>query len=330
MTNQPDTSDRPRPSTVVPGPVRHLLGLEGLDRETIDRYLTMSVRMREVLDRDIKKVPTLRGKSVINAFFENSTRTRMSFEYAGKVLSADVMNFSASSSSLKKGETLLDTARTLQAMRPDIIVVRHGASGAPHMLAKYLDCQVVNAGDGVHEHPTQGLLDLLTVRQHKGAIDGLDVTIVGDIAHSRVARSAIFGFITMGARVRVAGPRTMLPLGIEELGVEAFDRVEPAIEGADVVMMLRIQRERLGSAPLFPSLREYSRVFGLNRERLRLTKESALVMHPGPINRGVEIDPEVADGPWSVILDQVTNGVALRMSVLYLLATGRWEADTDA
>lgn len=309
---------------------RHLLGLEGLDREIIERYLLMSARMKEVLDRDIKKVPTLRGKSIINAFFENSTRTRMSFEYAGKVLSADVMNFSASSSSLKKGETLLDTARTLQAMRPDILVVRHGSSGAPHMLANYLDCQVVNAGDGVHEHPTQGLLDLLTVQQHKGSIDGLDVTIVGDIAHSRVARSAIHGFVTMGANVRVAGPRTMLPLGIDELGVTSFDRLEPAIEGADVVMMLRIQRERLGSAPLFPTLREYSRVFGLNPERLRLAKESALVMHPGPINRGVEITPEVADGPWSVILDQVTNGVALRMAVLYLLATGRWEADTDA
>ena len=306
---------------------RHLLGLEGLDRDTITRYLDMSARMKDVLDRDIKKVPTLRGKSVINAFFENSTRTRMSFEYAGKVLSSDVMNFSASSSSLKKGETLLDTARTLQAMRPDILVVRHGASGAPHMLTRHLDCQVVNAGDGVHEHPTQGLLDLLTVRQHKGDIAGLDVTIVGDIAHSRVARSAIHGFVTMGAQVRVAGPRTMLPLGIEDLGVRSFDRLEPAIEGADVVMMLRIQKERQGATPLFPTLREYSRLFGLNPDRLRLAKESALVMHPGPINRGVEIDPDVADGPWSVILDQVTNGVALRMAVLYLLATGRWDAE---
>jgi len=304
-----------------------LLGLEGVGADTLLTLLDLAESMRDVLTRPIKKVPTLRGKSVINAFFEPSTRTRMSFEYAAKVLSADVMNFSASNSSLTKGETLLDTARTLEALKPDILVVRHGASGAPHFLASRLGCAVVNAGDGIHEHPTQALLDLLTVREHRGDFDGLAVAIIGDIAHSRVARSAIHGFVTLGASVRVAGPRTMLPIGIETLGVEAFDRVEPALEGADVVMMLRIQRERLGAVPLFPTLREYSRVFGLNADRLRLAADDALVMHPGPMNKGVEIAPDVADGPWSVILEQVTNGVAARMAVLYLLAQGRAGAD---
>ncbi len=303
--------------------LRHLLGLDGMDAETIDGILGLARQLREVSRRTIKKVPALRGVTVVNFFAEPSTRTRTSFEVAAKRLSADTLNFSASQSSFVKGETLVDTARNLEAMRPDILVVRHRAAGTPQLLARHLRCAVVNAGDGCREHPTQALLDALTIEDHKGPIAGrstpLRVAILGDIAHSRVARSNIFALTALGADVRVAGPRTMLPQGIETLGVRVFDRVDRALEGADVVMMLRIQKERMG-ADLFPNDREYARRFGLTPERLELAADDAIVMHPGPLNRGVEIAPEVADGPRSVILEQVENGVAVRMAVLYLVA----------
>jgi aspartate carbamoyltransferase catalytic subunit len=275
----------------------------------------------ELANRPIKKVPTLRGKTVINLFLENSTRTRTSFEIAAKRLSADAVNISGSASSTTKGETLLDTARNLDAMSPDVVVIRHAYAGAAAMLAAHLRASVVNAGDGAHEHPTQALLDCSTIRAHKGRIEGLTVTICGDIAHSRVARSNIHALVALGAKVRVVGPRTLLPIGIEALGVEAFDRIEPGLEGADVVMMLRIQKERQQGGR-FPNTREYSRYFGLNQRRLALAHPEAIVMHPGPINRGVELDPLIADGPRSVILDQVARGVAIRMAVLYLLGGG--------
>jgi aspartate carbamoyltransferase catalytic subunit len=272
-------------------------------------------------------VPTLRGKTVINLFLEASTRTRTSFEIAAKRLSADAVNISGSASSTTKGETLLDTARNLDAMSPDVVVVRHALAGAAALLSRHLRASVINAGDGAHEHPTQALLDCSTIRAHKGRIKGLVVTICGDIAHSRVARSNIHALRTLGAaEVRVAGPRTLLPVGIEELGARAFDRLEPALEGADVVMMLRIQKERQQGGR-FPNTREYSRYFGLNERRLALAKPDAIVMHPGPINRGVELDPAVADGPRSVILEQVARGVAIRMAVLYLLGGGADSAD---
>ena len=302
--------------------VEHLLGLDGVSAETIQLILDQAVHMKGVMARPFKKVPALRGTTVVNFFVEASTRTRTSFELAEKHLSADTVNFSPGSSSLSKGETLLDTARNLEAMQPDILVIRHRATGAAHFLARETSCSVVNAGDGIHEHPTQALLDLYTIREHRGTLEGLTVVIAGDIAHSRVARSNIFGMLTCGMKVRVAGPRTMIPLGIESLGVEVFDRLEPAVEGADVVMMLRIQKERLGE-PLFPSSREYFRFFGLTPSVLSRAKEDAIVMHPGPMNRCVEIDPEVADGPRSVILDQVTNGVAVRMAVLHLVNQAR-------
>ena len=305
---------------------RDLLGIEELSAEEINTILETAEYMGEIGKRDIKKVPTLRGRTIVNLFFESSTRTRSSFEIAGKRLSADVVNFSISNSSLSKSESLLDTARTLDAMDPDAVVVRHGVAGVPKRLADALSAPVINAGDGAHEHPTQALLDLLTVKQSKGSIEGLTVTIVGDIAHSRVARSNIYGFLKMGAKVRVAGPPTMLPVGIEALGVKAFSSLHEAIEGADVVMMLRIQLERLEGA-LFPSIREYSETFGLDLEKIRYAKEDAIVMHPGPVNRGVELSHEVADGRPSVILDQVRNGVALRMAVLYLFA-GRHDPQT--
>jgi len=298
---------------------KHLLGLEELGREQIEQILDAAQSFKEVLERSIPKVPTLRGKTVANLFFEPSTRTRISFELAEKRLSADTVNFTASGSSVSKGESLKDTARNIEAMQVDMIVVRHSASGAPHFLARSLDCSVINAGDGTHEHPTQGLLDVFTVREHKGKIEGLKVVIVGDIAHSRVAASNIWGLTKLGARVVVCGPRTLLPIGIERLGVEATSDLDKALEGADVVNVLRIQLERQKSG-LFPSIREYSRCFGLTRERLSAAREDVLVMHPGPINRGVEISQDVADGPFSVILEQVTNGVAVRMAVLYLLS----------
>ena len=298
---------------------RDLLGIEDLDREDIEKILETAVHMGEVGQRDVKKVPTLRGRTVVNLFFESSTRTRASFEIAGKRLSADVVNFSPSGSSLKKSESILDTARTLDAMDPDAVVVRHGVAGVPKRIADVLDAPVINAGDGAHEHPTQALLDLLTVQQEKGHIDGLTVTIVGDVAHSRVARSNIVGFRKMGAEVRVTGPPTMLPLNLETLGVKACSSLREALDGADVVMMLRIQRERL-DGQLFPSIREYSSTFGLDRAKLRYAKDDAIVMHPGPVNRGVELSHDLVDHSPSVILDQVRNGVALRMAVLYLIA----------
>ncbi len=298
---------------------RHnLLGLEGLSPEEISHILDTAESMREINQRPIKKVPTLRGKLVVHFFFEPSTRTRTSFEVAAKRLSADTVSLSASTSSLTKGETLIDTAKNLQAMAPDMIIMRHSMSGAPHLMARHIKASVINAGDGTHEHPTQGLLDLLTIRQHKGRLDGLEVAIIGDIAHSRVARSAIIGLNTMGSRVRVFGPKTLLPPRVETLGVEVADGMEQAVEGADVVMMLRVQKERLGEE-LFPSLREYSQRFGLTARHLRRAKPDVIVMHPGPMNRGVEISPEVADGEFAVILDQVENGVAVRMALLYLL-----------
>jgi aspartate carbamoyltransferase catalytic subunit len=305
---------------------KHLLGIADLSAEDITQILDLAETFVEISERPIKKVPTLRGKTVINLFLEPSTRTRTSFEIAAKRLSADAVNISGSTSSTVKGETLLDTARNLQAMKPDVIVLRHGASGGPHMVAKAVDAAVVNAGDGTHEHPTQALLDCATIRKHKGRANsdfrGLTVAICGDIAHSRVARSDVLALGKLGARVRVAGPRTMLPEGIDGMGAEVFDRVEPAVRDADVVMMLRIQKERLDGAGLFPNTREYSRYFGLGQRMAATLKPDAIIMHPGPINRGVELDPAIADGGRSVILDQVTYGVAVRMAVLYLLGGG--------
>ena len=301
---------------------RDLLGIEDLERADLERILETAERMQEVGLRDVKKVPTLRGRTIVNLFFESSTRTRTSFEIAGKRLSADVVNFSPSSSSLKKEESILDTARVLDAMAPDAVVVRHAVAGVPKRIADVLGAPVINAGDGAHEHPTQALLDLLTVLQEKGRIDGLTVAIVGDILHSRVARSNIYAFTKLGAEVRVAAPPTMIPAAVETLGVKAFASLREALDGADVVMMLRIQRERLAGAYV-PSIREYSATFGLDRTKLRYAKDDAIVMHPGPVNRGVEIAHDLADGRPSVILDQVRNGVALRMAVLYLLAGRR-------
>jgi aspartate carbamoyltransferase catalytic subunit len=308
---------------------RHLLGTETLSAADLTTLLDLGERFLEIAARPIKKVPTLRGKTVINLFLEPSTRTRTSFEIAAKRLSADAINISGAASSTVKGETLLDTARNLDAMSPDVVVIRHAQAGAAAMMADRIAARVVNAGDGAHEHPTQALLDCSTIRAHKGRIAGLDVAICGDIMHSRVARSNTFALAALGARVRLAGPRTLLPPGLLDLvppsggvaAVTVHDRIEPALEGADVVMMLRIQKERMGTG-FFPNTREYSRYFGLNERRLRLAKSDAIVMHPGPINRGVEIEPSVADGPRAVILDQVGRGVAIRMAVLYLLAGG--------
>jgi aspartate carbamoyltransferase catalytic subunit len=300
-------------------PHRHLLGIEDLSAREIVQFLDAAEVFFDVSRRRVRKVPTLRGKTVINLFYEASTRTRTSFEIAGKRLSADVVNISVSTSSVSKGESLLDTVKNLEAMRPDVIVVRHASSGAPHFVARHARAGVVNAGDGLHEHPTQALLDAFTIRRAKGRIGDLVVTIAGDIAHSRVARSNALLLTRLGATVRFCAPRTLLPVGVESFGVEVDDDLGRAVEGADVVMMLRIQRERLTEA-LIPSTREYSRTFGLNARVLDRAKPDAIVMHPGPMNRGVEIDSDVADGPRSVILDQVEAGVAVRMAVLYLLA----------
>lgn len=301
---------------------RGLLGIENLAREDIELILETAEHMKEVGTRDVKKVPTLRGRTLINLFFEPSTRTRTSFEIAGKRLSADVVNFSPASSSLSKAESILDTAKTLDAMDPDAVVIRHKVAGVPKRIADQLGAPVINAGDGAHEHPTQALLDMLTVLEQKEHVDGLTVTIIGDIAHSRVARSNIHGFRKMGAEVRVAGPPTMIPAEVEALGVKAYGSLREALEGADVVMALRIQQERLADAT-FPSVREYAATFGLDRAKLRFAKDDAIVMHPGPVNRGVELAADLADHRPSVILDQVRNGVALRMAVLYLLAGRR-------
>lgn len=299
--------------------VRHLLGIEELSSQDIVQFLDTAEVFFGVSTRRVRKVPTLRGKTVINLFYEASTRTRTSFEIAGKRLSADVINLSVSTSSVSKGETLLDTVKNLEAMHPDVIVVRHSASGAPHFIARHTRAGVVNAGDGLHEHPTQALLDAFTIRRAKGHLAGLVVAISGDIAHSRVARSNALLLTRMGATVRVCAPRTLLPANMEQYGVTVFDSLAAAVDGADVVMMLRIQHERLTEA-LIPSTREYARTFGLNRAMLARAKPDAIVMHPGPMNRGVEIDADVADGPNSVVLDQVEAGVAVRMAVLYLLA----------
>jgi len=300
---------------------KDILELRTMEPEEILYILDTAESFKEISQRDIKKVPTLRGKTVVNLFFEPSTRTRSSFEIAAKRLSADVINISGTGSSLAKGETLKDTALNLEAMASDIIVVRHSTPGVPHLLAEALKNPVINAGDGAHEHPTQALLDIFTIREKKRRLEGLRVAIIGDISHSRVARSNIHGMLKLGMEVTVAGPATMLPLYIDRLGVKVTTDMDEAIADADVIMMLRIQLERQNRT-LFPSLREYSRLYGLNLERLKRAREDVLIMHPGPLNRGIEIAPEVADGPYSIILDQVTNGVAVRMALLYLLAGG--------
>ena len=305
---------------------RHIFGIEQLSVQDINHILATARSFLEISNRPIKKVPTLRGKTVVNLFFEPSTRTRLSFEIAAKRMSADTFNISASTSSATKGETLVDTARNIQAMNPDAIIVRHSSSGAPQLLAKHIDASIINAGDGAHEHPSQGLLDLMTVMEHKGRIDGLKLAILGDIAHSRVAISNILGFTRMGARVCVAGPQTFIPPAIGSLGAEVCPSVQAAVRDADVVMALRIQLERQNDS-LIPSLREYSKFYGVNRELLKLAKKDAIVMHPGPVNRGVELSPDVADGGQSVILDQVTNGVAVRMALLYLVLGGNKGGD---
>jgi aspartate carbamoyltransferase catalytic subunit len=297
---------------------KDLLTIEQLNVEEINLILDAADSMKEVSTRDIKKVPTLRGKTVINLFYEPSTRTRTSFEIAGKRLSADVVNISTSVSSMVKGETLKDTGSNLQAMNPDLVVLRHSAAGAPKILADFLPAPIINAGDGAHAHPTQALLDVFTIREKKGTVEGLKVAIIGDISHSRVARSNIHALNKLGAEVIIYGPFTMIPPLIEKMGVRVAASIEDAIKDVDVIMMLRIQLERQ-SRFLFPSLREYSICFGLNQDRLKGAKEDVLIMHPGPINRGVEISPEIADGPYALILDQVTNGLAVRMALLYLL-----------
>ena len=300
---------------------KDLLGIGDLTREEIYRVLDTTDAMREIGERHIKKVPTLRGKTVVNLFYEASTRTRTSFEIAEKRLSADTLNIAVSASSVLKGESLVDTAMNIEAMSPDVIVLRHASSGAGHLLSRICKSRIINAGDGMHEHPTQALLDAYTIRQHKGRIEGLKVAIVGDLLHSRVLRSNLILLTMLGADVWVAGPPTMLPPGLDRMGVKVTSSVDKAVAGADVIMMLRIQQERLHGA-FFPSLREYFSVFGMTPARVGLAKPDVIVMHPGPMNRGVEIASEVADGPYSVILEQVANGVAVRMAVLYLLAGG--------
>ncbi len=307
---------------------KDILDLETLSKDEIELILNTADNMREISERPIKKVPTLRGKTVILFFYEPSTRTKLSFDIAAKRLSADSLSLSAGMSSLVKGETLLDTARNLEAMKPDVVILRHGYSGASHFLATRLKASVINAGDGTHAHPTQALLDMLTIRQHKGRLDSLKVAIIGDIAHSRVARSNCEGLTKMGSEVVLAGPPTMIPTGVDAMGVTVAPSVEAAIEGADVIMMLRIQKERQKGF-LMSTEREYARFFGLNLKRLENAKKDVVIMHPGPINRGVEIAPEVADGPYSLILDQVTNGVAVRMALLYLVSGGSRNADAD-
>jgi aspartate carbamoyltransferase catalytic subunit len=307
---------------------KDVIDLASLTADEIQLILETADSMREISERPIKKVPTLRGKTVVLFFYEPSTRTKLSFDIAAKRLSADSISISAGMSSLVKGETLLDTARNLEAMKPDVVILRHGFSGAPQLLARHLKASVINAGDGIHAHPTQALLDMLTIRRHKGGLKGLKVAIIGDIAHSRVARSNCTGLTKMGAEVVLAGPPTMMPQGIETLGVRVAPDVDAAVEGADVVMMLRIQKERQKRF-LMSTEREYARCFGLNAQRLKRAKKDVVIMHPGPINRGVEISSDVADGPYSIILDQVTNGVAVRMALLYLVAGGSRNADSD-
>lgn len=307
---------------------KDILDIASLSAEEITHILDTAQGMKEISLRPVKKVPTLRGKTLVLFFHEDSTRTKVSFDIAGKRLSADVIALGKSGSSMAKGETLLDTVKTLEAMQPDVLVMRHGTSGAAHFIARRLSCGVINAGDGKHAHPTQALLDMMTIREKKGCIRGLEVAIIGDIAHSRVARSNMEGLVKMGASVRVCGPPTMIPKGIEGYGVRVAPSVDAALEGADVVMMLRIQKERMGKV-LFSTEREYARQFGLNAGRLALARPDGLVLHPGPMNRGVEISDSVADGSQSVILEQVENGVAVRMALFYLLAGGVRHADED-
>jgi len=299
---------------------RHLLGLQSVSKEDIQLILDTAITFREVLDRPIKKVPTLQGKTIVNLFYESSTRTRISFELAEKRLSADTINFSVSGSSVSKGETFKDTIKNIEAMKVDMVVVRHSAAGAPHYLTKICDANIINAGDGTHEHPTQALLDLFSIREKLGKLEGLKVCIVGDIAHSRVALSNIFGLKTMGAKVSVCGPSTMIPKNINALGVDVIYNIDEAIQHNDVLNVLRIQLERQ-AREYFPSLREYAKYFGIDQKRLDKNGKDILILHPGPINRGVELSSEVADGNNQIILYQVTNGVAIRMAVLYLLGT---------
>jgi aspartate carbamoyltransferase catalytic subunit len=299
---------------------RHLLGLEGMPKEDIELILNTAVSFKEVLERPIKKVPTLQGKTIVNLFFESSTRTRISFELAERRLSADVVNFTTAGSSIAKGETFKDTIKNIEAMKIDMVVIRHSSSGAAHFLAKIIDANVINAGDGTHEHPTQALLDIFTIREKLGKVQGINVCIVGDILHSRVARSNIFGLKTLGANVSICGPETLIPKDIENLGVEIYHNIEDVIPKVDVLNVLRLQLERQNSA-FIPSLQEYHKYFGITRKKLEKATKPILIMHPGPINRGVELSSDVADSEHSVILEQVTNGVAVRMAILYLLGT---------
>ncbi len=307
---------------------KDILDIESLEPREISMILDTAMGMKEISERPVKKVPTLRGKTIVLFFQEPSTRTKLSFDTAAKRLSADSISISKSSSSIVKGETLIDTAQNLEAMKPDVIVLRHPSSGAPHLIAKRVKCSVINAGDGIHAHPSQALLDMMSIRENKGKIKGLNISIIGDIAHSRVARSDISGFSKMGANVSICAPQTMIPIGVENLGCTVTPNIETCIEGADVIMMLRIQKERQGNI-LFPTEREYATLFGLNKDRLALAQKDAIVMHPGPMNRGVEISSDIADSNHSIILEQVTNGVALRMALFYLVAGGSRHADSD-
>jgi len=303
---------------------KHLLGLENLQKSDIELLLETAESFKEIIDRDVKKVPTLRGKAIVNLFYEPSTRTRTSFELAGKYLSADTINFTSSASSVRKGETLKDTAKTIEMMGVDAVIIRHSSSGAASYLSRHVTASVINAGDGTHEHPTQALLDMFTVKEKKGTLSGLKVAIFGDILHSRVARSNIFGFTKMGSEVFVAGPSTLMPPDIEQMGAKPVKTIEEAVRDADVVIALRIQLERQQKG-LFPTIREYSKFFGLNEDKLALAKSDAILLHPGPVNRGIELTSEVIDGSQSVINQQVKNGVAVRMAVLYHLIGGSRE-----
>ena len=303
---------------------KHLLGLDGISEKQITAILNTAKSFKEILNRPVKRVPTLQGKTVVNLFYEPSTRTRISFELAEKRLSADIINFSSSNSSVKKGESLIDTVRNIEAMKIDMVVVRHSSPGAAHLLTQVLDANIINAGDGGHEHPTQALLDMMTIREKLGALKGITVALVGDISHSRVAMSNIYGLKTMGARILICGPSTLIPRDIEKLGVEVYHNIDEVIPQADVLNILRLQLERQRRG-LFPSLREYHNYFGITRDRLQNARKSLLIMHPGPMNRGVEIASDVADSDHSLILEQVTNGVSIRMAVLYLVAGGKSE-----
>ena len=304
---------------------RDILDMGSLSRKDISLVLDTARSMKEISLRPVKKVPTLRGKTVVSFFYEPSTRTKVSFDVAAKRLSADSISLSVATSSMTKGETLLDTVKNLERMSPDVVVIRHSSAGVPHLLARHVSVPVINAGDGMHAHPSQALLDMMTVQEKKGRIEGLRLAIIGDIARSRVARSNVEGFLKMGASVVLAAPPTMIPVGVETFGADVTHNVDEAIAGADVIMMLRIQKERAASF-LFSTVREYARTYGLTANRLKNAKKDVLIMHPGPVNRGVEIAPEVADGPYSVILDQVENGVAVRMALFYLVMGGRRDA----